>query len=109
MSLETRPGARIRRNPDSVEIALTRFVETDRETVWTMLTDPDRLAAAHAEFEERTGGGVGGDDWLAPLLDAEFVPPTDLPWPEYVETPRGREWSLPTPREEVGFGEELTD
>jgi aminobenzoyl-glutamate utilization protein B len=74
-----------------------------------LLTDPDRLAAAQAEFEERTGGGIGGNDWVAPLLDDDFVPPTELPWPEYVETPRGREWSLATPHEQVGFGEKLTD
>jgi aminobenzoyl-glutamate utilization protein B len=74
-----------------------------------LLTDPDALARARAEFEERTGGGVGGDDWVPPLLDAGFVPPTDLPWPEYVETERGREWWLPTPDAEAGFGDRLDD
>jgi len=83
--------------------------ETIAGTFLDLLTDPDRLAAAQAEFEERTGGGVGGDDWQPPLLDDDFVPPTDLPWPEYVETPRGREWSLSTPHEEAGFGEKLTE
>jgi aminobenzoyl-glutamate utilization protein B len=78
-------------------------------TFLDLLADPDRLAAAQAEFEDRTGGGIGGDDWLPPLLPDDFVPPTDLPWPEYVETERGREWSLPTPHEEVGFGETLAD
>ena len=77
-------------------------------TFLDLLLDPDRLAAATAEFEERTGGGVGGSEWVGPLVDDDFVPPTDLPWPEYVETVRGREWSLPTPNPEVGFGERLT-
>lgn len=60
MSLETRPGARIRRNPDSVEIGLTRFVETDRDTVWTMLTDADRLKdwLAPGTVDARPGGRV---------------------------------------------------
>jgi aminobenzoyl-glutamate utilization protein B len=77
-------------------------------TFLDLLLDPDRLAAATAEFEERTGGGVGGSEWVGPLVDDDFVPPTDLPWPEYVETVRGREWSLPTPDPEAGFGERLT-
>lgn len=69
-----------------------------------LVTQPALLAAARAEFEERTGGGVGGSHWTAPLLDRNFEAPIDLPWPEYVETVRGREWSLPTP---ATFGEEL--
>jgi aminobenzoyl-glutamate utilization protein B len=73
-------------------------------TAIDLLTQPPLLAAARAEFEERTGGGIGGSQWVAPLLGRDFQAPIDLPWPEYVETPRGREWYLPTP---VTFGEEL--
>ena len=74
----------------------TSFVE--------LLSDPQTVAAAKAEFRERTGGGIGGEKWVAPLLPRDFIPPVDLPWPEYVETPRGREWHLPTP---VTWGDEL--
>jgi aminobenzoyl-glutamate utilization protein B len=74
-------------------------------TVVGLLTEPDALAAARAEFEERTGGGIGGDDWVGPLLEDGFAAPIDLPWPEYVETERGRGWSLPTP--ERGLGERI--
>jgi aminobenzoyl-glutamate utilization protein B len=95
--------------PEVTSPGMLVAAKTVAGTFLDLLADPDRLDAAWREFEERTGGGVGGDDWLPPLLDAEFVPPTDLPWPEYVETPRGREWSLPTPHEEVGFGETLVD
>ena len=52
---------------------------------------------AQAEFKERTGGGVGGTNWVAPLLPSDFPPPVDLRWPEYVQTPRGEEWWIPTP------------
>lgn len=76
-------------------------------TFLDLFLDRDTLAAVHAEFEERTGGGVGGDEWVGPLLDEDFDPPVDLPWPEYVETPRGREWSLATPVH--GFGERLAE
>ena len=32
-------------------------------------------------------------NWIAPLCDYE--PPIHFRWPEYVTTPRGREWWIP--------------
>ena len=66
-------------------------------TLVDLLTQPVELAKAKAEFDQRTGGGVGGSKWVAPLLPRDFVPPIDLRWPEYVTTPRGEEWWIPTP------------
>lgn len=63
-------------------------------TLLDLLTKPAVLEAAQAEFRERTGGGVGGSRWIAPLLPKDFRAPVDYHWPEYVETPRGREWSM---------------
>ena len=37
---------------------------------------------------------MGGTDWMAPLCDYE--PPIHFRWPEYVETPRGRDWWIPS-------------
>ena len=54
---------------------------------------------AKDEFEQRTGGGIGGSKWVAALLPKDFKPPVDLRWPEYVRTERGREWWIPTPNE----------
>lgn len=62
-------------------------------TIIDLLTDPAALEAARREFIERTGGGIGGSRWLAPLCDYE--PPIDHPWPEYIETARGRGWWIP--------------
>ena len=45
--------------------------------------------------EVRLGGGRS--KWVEPLLPADFFPPIDLRWPEYISTPRGEEWWLPTP------------
>lgn len=50
--------------------------------------------AALAEFETRTGGGVGGTNWAPPLCD--YDPPIHFRWPEYVETQRGRDWWIPS-------------
>ena len=71
-------------------------------TLVDLLTRPEELARATAEFNERTGGGVGGSKWVAPLLPRDFVPPVDLRWPEYVTTPRGEEWWIPTPNPALG-------
>jgi aminobenzoyl-glutamate utilization protein B len=64
-------------------------------TIIDLMTDPRHLAAAKAEFETRTGGGIGGKHWIAPLCD--YPAPIHYRWPEYVTTPRGRrEWVIPT-------------
>jgi aminobenzoyl-glutamate utilization protein B len=64
-------------------------------TIIDLLTDPSLIEEAQAEFRERTGGGIGGTDWVAPLLPADFEPPVELRWPEYVTTVRGEEWWIP--------------
>ena len=64
-------------------------------TILELMTDHAALAEARAEFEERTGGGVGGNRWLAPLLPADFAAPVHYGWPEYVTTARGAGWSVP--------------
>ena len=39
--------------------------------------------------------------WIAPLLAEGTVPSIDLPWPEYVTTPRGEDWWIPTRSEDA--------
>ncbi|MEO0370658.1 MAG: amidohydrolase, partial [Pseudomonadota bacterium] len=57
-----------------------------------VLTDEDLRTRAWAEFETRTGGGIDGGTWIAPLAD--YPPPVHFAWPEYVETVRGRHWHI---------------
>ena len=64
-------------------------------TIIDLLTDPEGLARAKAEFEMRTGGGIGGTKWVKPLLPADFAAPIHYRWPEYVTTVRGTEWWIP--------------
>jgi aminobenzoyl-glutamate utilization protein B len=73
-----------------------------------LLAHPELLERAKAEFNDRTGGGVGGSKWVAPLLSREFTPPVDLRWPEYVTTARREEWWIPTPFSGSGAGEKIT-
>ncbi|MEI9428789.1 amidohydrolase [Mesorhizobium sp. Cs1299R1N3] len=58
-----------------------------------LLEDKTAREEAMSEFTTRTGGGVGGSNWIAPLCDYE--PPINFRWPEYVTTPRGRDWWIP--------------
>jgi aminobenzoyl-glutamate utilization protein B len=60
-------------------------------TLLELLTRPDALAAARAEFTERTSGAR----FVAPLLPRDFTPPLDYRWPEYVSTERGPDWWIP--------------
>ena len=72
-----------------------------------LLTRPDVLAA-------RAGGVPGAHrrrrrrlELGRPAAAADFEPPVDLRWPEYVTTARGEEWWIPTPHEGTGAGERL--
>jgi aminobenzoyl-glutamate utilization protein B len=73
-------------------------------TLIDLITQPEILSRAREEFAARTGGGMGGDAWVPPLLPADFSPPVDLRWPEYVRTARGEGWWIPT---EADHGEPL--
>jgi aminobenzoyl-glutamate utilization protein B len=64
-------------------------------TIIDLMTRPAELAAAKKEFKQRTGGGIGGKDWIGPLLPKNFPAPIHYRWPEYVTTARGREWWIP--------------
>jgi len=80
-----------------VDPGIRMAAKTIGATIVELLTDPEALRRAKAEFNDRTGGGIGGSKWVAPLLSRDFYPPIDLPWPEYVTTVRGLEWSLTKP------------
>jgi len=67
-------------------------------TALRLIEDAGARQAARQEFVERTGGGISGSKWIAPLCD--YTPPIDFRWPEYVTTPRGRDWWIPTPQTE---------
>jgi len=70
--------------------------KTVAATIIDLVAHPDLLARAQTEWRERTGGGIGGAKWIAPLLPKDFRVPLDFRWPEYVTTPRGEEWWIPT-------------
>jgi aminobenzoyl-glutamate utilization protein B len=83
--------------PELIDPGMLMAGKTIAATMLDLYTVPAELEKATAEFRERTGGGVGGAKWVAPLLPKDFLPPVDLRWPEYVTTVRGEEWWIPTP------------
>jgi aminobenzoyl-glutamate utilization protein B len=88
--------------PAAINPGIFFGAKTIAATLLDLLTEPALLKAAQDEFRERTGGGIGGTNWMAPLLPKDFAPPVDLRWPEYIHTARGEEWWIRTP--EVGSG-----
>src|SRR5271167_3875979 len=93
--------------PAAINPGIFLGAKTIAATFLDLLTEPALLKQARDEFEERTGGGVGGAKWVPPLLPKDFTPPVDLRWPEYVQTARGEEWWIPTPAIGSGAGEPL--
>ena len=80
--------------PQTIDPMVTTAAKVLAHAGLRILEDPQARADARAEFEQRTGGGVGGDRWIKPLCD--YDPPINFRWPEYVETARGRDWWIPS-------------
>lgn len=79
---------------ECIDPMITSASKTIGMTIIDLLTKPDVLEEAQNEFKERTGGGIGGANWDAPLCDYE--PPIHFRWPEYVTTARGEnDWVIP--------------
>lgn len=80
--------------PATIDPMVTTAAKILASSALRLLEDEAARKAAMDEFRERTGGGVGGSKWIAPLCD--YDPPTGFRWPEYVTTPRGRDWWIPS-------------
>jgi aminobenzoyl-glutamate utilization protein B len=66
-------------------------------TALDLFTDPEALAAARREYEERTA-----ETWVPLLVDEDDEPPTDVTFPPYYP----EDWEPPT---DVGHGRERGD
>jgi aminobenzoyl-glutamate utilization protein B len=69
----------------TIEVA----AKTIAGSVLDLMTDAPALERAQAEFRQRRAASPDPDPWC------DYPPPLDFPWPEYIETPRGREWWIP--------------
>jgi len=82
--------------PATIDPMVVCAAKTIALSALRLLEDREARQGATDEFIARTGGGIGGSKWIAPLCD--YAPPIDFRWPEYVTTPRGRDWWIPTPQ-----------
>ncbi len=80
--------------PATIDPMIKVAAKTLAVSALRMLEDQTARQSAMDEFNLRTGGGVGGDKWIAPLCD--YDPPVHFRWPEYVTTARGRDWTIPS-------------
>ena len=80
---------------ETIDPMLQCAAKTIGVTLLDFFTMPDLLKAATDEFNNRTGGGIGGTQWMPPLLPKDFKVPHQYRWPEYVTTARGEEWTIP--------------
>jgi aminobenzoyl-glutamate utilization protein B len=81
--------------PETIDPTITATGKMIAGMVLDLLTSPDVLAEAKAEFdaEKRRRGAV------APLLPADFSAPTDFRWPEYIGQGKARGWWIPVSEE----------
>jgi aminobenzoyl-glutamate utilization protein B len=75
--------------PATIDPTVETAAKTVAGTVLDLLTDHEGLARAQQEFRMRREQSEDPHPWC------DYDPPIDFPWPEYVETPRGREWWIP--------------
>jgi aminobenzoyl-glutamate utilization protein B len=75
--------------PATIDPTVATAGKTIAGTIIDLMTDKAALARAGAEFAERKAKAEDPHTWC------DYAPPIDFPWPEYVETPRGREWWIP--------------
>ena len=75
--------------PATIDPTIDTAAKTIAATILDLMTDKAALARAQAEFQERKSVAADPGPWC------DYPPPLDFPWPEYIETPRGREWWIP--------------
>ena len=89
--------------PAAIDPTWTSGGKTIAATAIELIENSVRLEEAKHEYEGRLAR-LDCAQYVEPLLPSDFAPPVDLPWPEYINTPRGFEWQLPTTD---NFGERL--
>ena len=75
--------------PACIDPTVETAAKTIAATIIDLMTDKAALAQAREEFRTRMAAAADTTPWC------DYPAPIDFPWPEYVETPRGREWWIP--------------
>ena len=75
--------------PATIDPTVACAAKTIAGTILDLMSDAEALAAAKREFAERLEREADRQPWC------DYPPPLDFPWPDYVETKRGRQWWIP--------------
>jgi aminobenzoyl-glutamate utilization protein B len=75
--------------PATIDPTVACAAKTIAGTILDLMSDRELLVAAKREFSERLERESDRESWC------DYSPPIDFPWPEYVETARGRQWWIP--------------
>jgi aminobenzoyl-glutamate utilization protein B len=75
--------------PSTIDPTVATAARTIAGTMIDLMTDRAALGRAKAEHSNRLAAAGEVKPWC------DYAPPLDFPWPEYIETPRGREWWIP--------------
>jgi aminobenzoyl-glutamate utilization protein B len=83
--------------PACIDPTVEAAGKTIAGTVLDLMSDQAALKRAQDEFRKRKAQSTDSGPWC------DFDPPIDFPWPEYVVTPRGREWWIPATAADRGL------
>jgi aminobenzoyl-glutamate utilization protein B len=78
----------------TIDPTVATAAKTIAGTMLDLLTDKAALEFAKREHADRLAEAGDTEPWC------DYAPPLDFPWPEYIETPRGREWWIPATAED---------
>lgn len=80
--------------PDAIDPTTVTAAKVIAATILDIAGDPQKLRQCREEFTHRTGGGIGGTSWLAPLMK-RGARPYQFAWPDYTRLAASREWIIP--------------
>jgi aminobenzoyl-glutamate utilization protein B len=75
--------------PATIDPTVACAAKTVAGTILDLMSDSTALATAKREYAERLALESDRKPWC------DYPPPLDFPWPDYVETKRGRQWWIP--------------
>jgi aminobenzoyl-glutamate utilization protein B len=75
--------------PCCIDPTVATAAKTIAGTILDLMSDRTLLKRVQDEFRERKAQSTDPGPWC------NYPPPIDFPWPEYIETRRGREWWIP--------------
>jgi aminobenzoyl-glutamate utilization protein B len=86
--------------PATIDPTVATAARAIAGTILDLMTDGEALARAKGEHADRLATVGEAKPWC------DYAPPLDFPWPEYVETARGREWWIPATAEDKALARE---